>query len=199
MSIFTDLESMTDEEKLKLAELLANITPKATPSPKKGRPKASVKKKKAKKKVIKQQKKDSGDQTDEPEEQLDEVEIKKPSKNQQGRSESRLAGKTAKTKGTRRDKGGGGKGAPCSTQAISLSGQNDFLKMSEKNSAKEDSKIDKLLWKNRRPADRREEFIPVEAQCQVCNRFYDVNPALLYNDPDDGIVFTCNKCTKRGR
>lgn len=97
------------------------------------------------------------------------------------------------------------KGVACRTESVQIDNRrNKFLEMKSRNgklcnAEKQDVEIDRKLWKNRTPADRPETFEPVEVQCKVCNRYFDINPALVLTDDDTGEVnFTCDNCVPRG-
>jgi len=94
---------------------------------------------------------------------------------------------------------GGSRGAAARTEPVRLSNENKFLSMRERNSNKQDSEIDKKLWKGRRPTERPDEFHFAEVQCKECLLWYDVNPELVLIDPDTKTYnFTCDNCVPRG-
>ena len=39
----------------------------------------------------------------------------------------------------------------------------------------------------------------VEAECKVCGYIFDIDQSLVYMDPDEGAVFTCNDCASSRR
>ncbi len=85
------------------------------------------------------------------------------------------------------------------TESVRLDGNNKFDKMRERNSHKADSKIDQALWRGREASERPEEFKFAEVQCESCQLYFDVNPSLVYVDPDSGRAkWTCNDCAGRG-
>lgn len=97
---------------------------------------------------------------------------------------------------------GKGKGAMARTEQVVLKNENRFLKMREKDSEKKDVEIDKKLWSGRSPSERPEEFQYAEVQCKVCNKYFDINPALVVIDRETHQPnFTCNDCaaSNRGR
>ena len=99
------------------------------------------------------------------------------------------------TKGGKKIGKGGGRTAR--SEPVVLSGVNKFERMTEKNSHKEDAKIDKLLWGERQPTPRPEKYEDVEVQCNKCDLWYDINPSLVYTDPDTHkIIFTCDNCSR---
>ena len=100
-----------------------------------------------------------------------------------------------------RRKGAGGRrdrGVMAQTQKVELSGQNKFLKMSERTAHKKDTKIDKQLWKDREVSTRPDEYQDVEVECKECKLWYDVNPVLVLIDPDTHDTnYTCDRCVRK--
>lgn len=126
----------------------------------------------------------------------DEEEVVRPRRMGRGRSEPR--------NGSRRDvddgmKGRRRKGVAARTESIQVSSNpkdNKFLKMKERNSAKNDTRIDKLLWGQNEPEARPDKFEFVEARCKGCKQYFDVNPALVFVGPRGQPSFTCNDCAQ---
>lgn len=118
--------------------------------------------------------------------------------------ERELSGPTAKVRKHRVDdrpqkKVKGGKNKLAMVQPIRVGGKNKFLQMDAYNSNKGDAAIDKKLWANHQPTERRPEIQFVEAECQVCHYLFDVNSSVVMTDEDTGeYVYTCNNCVKRG-
>lgn len=102
---------------------------------------------------------------------------------------------------TKQRKRGGKKGTMARTEAVSLTGENKFLKDRDRNKYKSDVQTDKLLWGNNLPTERPDKFEYIEAECMGCGYFFDVHPSLVYRDEDTHeIVFTCDDCSSsRGR
>ena len=68
---------------------------------------------------------------------------------------------------------------------------NKFLDMPERNSHKEDCKIDNLLSKSP-PTERRPGVTTVDVVCRVCGKKYNINKSLLF----EGISrYKCNNCS----
>ena len=68
---------------------------------------------------------------------------------------------------------------------------NKFLTMPERNSHKEDCKIDNLLSKSP-PIERRPGVTTVDVVCRVCGKKYNINKSLLF----EGISrYKCNNCS----
>lgn len=83
------------------------------------------------------------------------------------------------------------------SETVHLSGENKFDKMNEKFQHKEDTKTDKILWGNKKPTPRPEKYEAVEVQCNSCQRWFDINPALVYHDPDtQEVIFKCDGCVR---
>ena len=129
--------------------------------------------------------------------------IKRVVKNRKGRSEPRNSDlKTQKRERVRRPPGKGQKAGTtlARTESVSLSGENKFEKMRERNSHKKDSVIDKKLWGDNQPEQRPDEFSGfVEIECKSCELWYDVHPSEIYMDPDQGPSYTCDNCSKGPR
>lgn len=90
------------------------------------------------------------------------------------------------------------KGTAARSEKVVLSGQNEFLNMTERNQFKQDSDVDKKLWRGREMSPRPNKYEPIEVQCTTCRLYFDVNPSVVYRDPDSGdIVYTCNNCGVR--
>ena len=117
---------------------------------------------------------------------------------------SKAKGRTKPTKeyNKKRTERGGKKGRAnkkmARTETVVLSGKNEFLNMGEKNSHKDDTRIDRLLWKNKEVNKRPPKYSDVEVQCKECKLWYDVNPSLIYVDPETNETnFTCHNCIRR--
>ena len=68
---------------------------------------------------------------------------------------------------------------------------NKFLNMPERNSHKEDCKIDNLLSKSP-PIERRPGVTTIDVVCRVCGKKYNINKSLLF----EGISrYKCNNCS----
>ena len=68
---------------------------------------------------------------------------------------------------------------------------NKFLNMPERNSHKEDCKIDNLLSKSP-PTERRPGVTTIDVVCRVCGKKYNINKSLLF----EGISrYKCNNCS----
>ena len=120
----------------------------------------------------------------------------KSTKVTQGRSAPRNPVNKKNNNVRRKGSRGGGAGR---TESVVLSNENKFEKMRDRNSFKDDAKIDKKLWGDRQPTERPEEFEFVEVQCKECGKWYDINPTLIYVDQDTREVnFTCDNCVPRG-
>lgn len=128
--------------------------------------------------------------------EIEETSRQKPKKRVQGRSSPRNT--QNQTQRVRR-KGGRGRGGAGRTESVTLSNENKFERMRERNNFKADAEIDKKLWGNRQPTERPDEFEFVEVQCKECGKWYDINPNLIYLDQDSREVnFTCDNCVPRG-
>ena len=91
------------------------------------------------------------------------------------------------------------KGVAARTESVQIAHNpkdNKFLKMKERNSAKNDTRIDKKLWGDNEPNARPDKFEPVEARCKGCKQYFDVNPALVFVGPRGVPSFTCNDCSQ---
>lgn len=189
MNIIDNLDEFTPEELEIASRILGKFASlKKTPSPEPVKePKANGKK--SKKKAIAKV-----EQTITEQDQAEENNVQ----------ERVLSGPTSKIRKHKADgqpqkKLKGGKNKMATVQPIRITGQNRFLQMDAYNSCKGDTAIDKKLWANNRPTERREEIQFVEAECQVCHYVFDVNPAVVMRDEDTSeYVFTCNDCTKKG-
>ena len=103
-------------------------------------------------------------------------------------------------RGTSRKGGGRPGGKPARSEPIVISGENKFDKMVERFQHKKDSEIDKKLWQGREPTQRREQYEDVEVQCTECQLWFDINPELVYKDPETGdILFKCDVCASVGK
>ncbi len=79
---------------------------------------------------------------------------------------------------------------------------NLFDKMVEKSQFKEDTKIDKKLWKGKTPTPRCGRSTLITIDCSVCGNEFDVSPneVKMQEDDDTGAlseVYTCNDCIRR--
>ena len=93
-----------------------------------------------------------------------------------------------------------GKGRPSRTLPVTIGNANKFTQMSEFRASKEDVDVDKKLWTGREPKQRPDKFEPVEVQCDICKLYYDVNPSLLFRDPDTHeLMYTCNNCVGKAK
>lgn len=119
-------------------------------------------------------------------------------KKQTGRSQGRSGPRNARPENRVRRKDRPSKGGMARTEPVQLTGENKFDSMQERFKHKDDVAIDKKLWGKNRRAERREQYEDVEAQCQVCKLWYDVNPSLIYSE-DGAQIFTCHNCTPKGR
>ena len=62
---------------------------------------------------------------------------------------------------------------------------------------KSDSMVDKKLWANHDPTERRKTYKTINVQCSVCGTRQAVNPSLVFRSgsgPDETSQWTCNKC-----
>jgi hypothetical protein len=92
-----------------------------------------------------------------------------------------------------------GKGLASRIESVKLGPRpNLFLKSAEAKQCKEDSKIDKLLWKGRTPSERNRPNNLISIACQICQQVHEVSSSLVYRDPDKGLCYTCNNCLRRG-
>lgn len=71
---------------------------------------------------------------------------------------------------------------------------NLFEKMKEFNDHKNDTAIDKLLWKDRKPAERSRVMESVSVVCTQCHKEFKLSP----NEPI-GEFYKCNRCICGGR
>lgn len=69
---------------------------------------------------------------------------------------------------------------------------NKFESMSEFNSYKADSAIDKALSQHP-PVARTREFEPINVVCRVCGKKESINPSLAHEGPSR---YKCNNCSK---
>ena len=125
----------------------------------------------------------------------------------QGRSQPRQKDiQTTKTNARRRP---GKKGTQLArTESVNLGNKNKFVGMkfskSEQDALEEQRKKDKKLYltsdgQSIPLTERPEEFGGyIEVQCRVCQKYFDEHPDLVYNDPDEGIIYTCNRCSAKG-
>lgn len=70
---------------------------------------------------------------------------------------------------------------------------NRFDSMPEKKQNKEDTKIDKLLWKGKTPHERPPKVEFVNATCDSCGKTELVSPSFVYFDGEE-TKYKCNKC-----
>jgi len=73
---------------------------------------------------------------------------------------------------------------------------NLFDKDEDFNSFKEDTKIDKLLWKGKKTHRRKTRQTLVEAECVKCNYVFDVSPNEIKKDFKGKPTYVCNECEK---
>lgn len=90
---------------------------------------------------------------------------------------------------------------PATVQAITTGPRpNLFEKMNEFSSYKEDTKIDKKLWKGRKPVPRGERSTVVDIVCDGCNYEFTISPNELKRTMnEDGHMedsYTCNDCIR---
>lgn len=115
-----------------------------------------------------------------------------------GRSQPRNPQNSQETPNRRGQSGRKKKSKTCRTEQVQLSGENIFEKMKESRSCKQDSQIDKKLNPNPVPRHSPDNIInKVEVQCRECLLWYDVNPAFVYYDPEEGSMYTCDNCTRK--
>lgn len=178
MSIIDDLDDLSPEE----LEVMAKVISKLAQT-KKGKTDKTSKDKKMgksspKKRVVKKEQ-------EQEQEDISEAPVLVPIK-------SRTKKETHKN--TRN-----GRTAPLVQSYTPPKGPNKFLSMPEYKSEKQDTRIDKLLWKGNQPTERRDEIEFIDAECRVCGKVSEVSPALTLKDIDTGeVMFTCNRCIKRG-
>lgn len=88
------------------------------------------------------------------------------------------------------------KGVACRREPINtdINRPNTFDKMAEKNQFKEDSSIDKKLWKNKQLAPRGNRSTLVTIDCTECNGTFEVSPNEIKKDFDGNEEYTCNEC-----
>lgn len=125
-----------------------------------------------------------------------------PEEDRRQRRQSRQGRATPRTERNKRRQGGvrrKNKGSAGRTESFDTSGgrENRFLKMRERNEAQKDVAIDRALSGGQQPTLRPQQYEPVEAQCRKCDLYFDVHPSQVYDDPDLGLVFTCNNCAGR--
>ena len=60
---------------------------------------------------------------------------------------------------------------------------------------KEDIKLDKKLWGDNKPSERKNVSSLVEIACRRCHALSQVSPQLITRD-DEGNRYVCNKCSK---
>lgn len=115
--------------------------------------------------------------------------------------EEELTRRLNRVKGRKPNPNQGKKSKLCSTQRIDLTGENKFLKMSDRFGAKNDIEIDRKLSGKNKPTERGETRL-IQVRCQGCRKKKMVSPIMLKNDEDTGdIVYTCDDClgNRRGR
>jgi len=119
----------------------------------------------------------------------------------QGRRQGRSESINQQTRSPRRGEGSSrGQGVQARTEPVQLSGKNKFEQMDARLTSRGDTKIDRKLWGDNSPTERPPEYQPVEVQCKVCNRYFDINPNLVYVDFDTKVPnFTCDSCSPRGK
>lgn len=71
---------------------------------------------------------------------------------------------------------------------------NLFDGMAERNSFKEDTVIDKKLWKGKQLAYRGDRVTLVAAECSECHGEFEVSPNEIKKDFDGNIDYMCNDC-----
>ncbi len=71
---------------------------------------------------------------------------------------------------------------------------NLFDTMPESKAFKDDTKIDKKLWKGKQLAYRGERTTLVAAECSNCHGEFEVSPNEIKKDYDGGTEYICNDC-----
>jgi hypothetical protein len=78
--------------------------------------------------------------------------------------------------------------------------ENIFDKMMERNAFKEDTKIDKKLWKGRKPSPRGERATIIEVECDECGNEFQISPNELRQKEDENgrmsNIYTCDDCLR---
>lgn len=186
--LITSLKNMTPEEAVQIAELLRGLLPQAIAENK------TSKKKKPTKKAVKKTTKKTAKKRGRPPKSTN-ANIELDNNDNDTIIEVQPRRKVAQIK----DKWERGKGLASRTESVKLGPRpNLFLKSAEAKQCKEDSKIDKLLWKGRTPSERNRPNNLISIACQVCRQVYEVSSSLVYRDPDMGLCYTCNNCSRRG-
>lgn len=78
-----------------------------------------------------------------------------------------------------------------SSTSKNAEGVNLFDTMSEKNLHKEDTVVDKKLWRNREPTERRASNSRIECKCASCGKDVSVNPNEILSKEQR---ILCNSC-----
>jgi len=104
----------------------------------------------------------------------------------------RKRGRPRKTKQSTKEK------ENASTSSQQNNGKDDwnrFFSMPEASMHKEDTEIDKKLWKDRIPSERNRPLALVKVRCVGCNREFEVSPELIPpTDGNESSKFRCNRC-----
>ena len=200
MGIEDTLNNLTPEE----ITVLKTLVNKLTDTDKE--PEREVKKRKQRrfpKNNVKQQKnRPVNNRKNQPKPRRDKVDMYDvPDDDDEESPEEELTRRLDRIKGRKTNPQRGKKSKLCSTQAINLSGENRFLKMSDRFGAKNDIEIDRKLSGKNKPTERGETRL-IQVRCQGCRKKKMVSPIMLKNDEDTGdIVYTCDGClgNRRGR
>lgn len=80
--------------------------------------------------------------------------------------------------------------------------ENKFLKMQEASAHKRDTEEFDNKVNKFEPTPRMGRSSLVEIECVGCGNIFDVSPSVIFNDPEEGPIYTCNDCAipaKRNR